>query len=349
MVSLQEMVVMVLLVDDVGSFPLPSRVGRKLFDEAYAEARRVVRAKKDLSLDSFLSDNFYGVVVESFRSKCMTGLDVVNYPQHYDMYGQLTDVISSAMEKGTYVVDREDAFIPEVLVIEKEAKRLCEEFGKKILLRVCVAGPLELYLKLVGTVPYRDVLLMLGETVKRFAENSILDSKYVKTEVVSLDEPSLGFLSVSADADVITDVFERAFSFGGAVKQIHLHSSLKVRDVLEVEGIDVVSLEFAASPKNLDGLSKKALDEADKYVRVGVARTDVDSMRAELFDRGIAKPTVDQLVEPEETMKRRFDVARQKYGERLLFAGPDCGLGGWPSQEAAELLLKRTVDAIKRA
>jgi 5-methyltetrahydropteroyltriglutamate--homocysteine methyltransferase len=149
--------------------------------------------------------------------------------------------------------------------------------------------------------------------------------------------------------DIILDVLEKAFSFAGATKQVHLHSSLNANDVLDVEGLDVVSLEFAASPKNLEGLSKKALDEKDKYVRVGVARTDVDSIMAELYEKGIAKPTPDQLVESEETMRRRYDKAREKFGERLLFAGPDCGLGGWPTQETAELLLKRAVAAVKNA
>lgn len=337
------------LVDDVGSFPLPSHVSRKLFDEAYVQARRAIGSGKGLLQDSLLRDHFYGVVVESFRKKCSTGLDVVNYPQHYDMHRQLTDVVAIAMEKGTYLVDLKDAILPEVFVIGEEARKLHEEFGKTILLRVCIVGPLELYLKLVGTVPYRDILMMLAESVKRFAENSILNSKHVKTEVVSLDEPSLGFLNVAADMDLILDVLEKAFSFAGATKQVHLHSSLNADDVLDVEGLDVVSLEFAASPKNLEGLSKKALDDKDKYVRVGVARTDVDSIRAELYEKGIAKPTSDQLVESEETMRKRYAKAREKFGERLLFAGPDCGLGGWPSQEAAELLLTRTVAALKRA
>jgi 5-methyltetrahydropteroyltriglutamate--homocysteine methyltransferase len=339
---------MAVLVDDVGSFPLPLGVSRKLFDEAYVQARGAIGSGKGLVLDSFLRDHFYGVLVESFRKKCSTGLDVVNYPQHYDMHRQLTDVVAIAMERGTYLVDLKDAILPEVFVIGEEARRLHEEFGKRILLRVCIAGPLELYLKLVGTVPYRDVLMMLAESVKRFAENSVLNSKHVKTEVVSLDEPSLGFLNVSADMDLVLDVLEKAFGFAGAIKQVHLHSSLNADDVLDVEGLDVVSLEFAASPKNLEGLSRKALDEKDKYVRVGVARTDVDSIRAELYERGIAKPGFDQLVESEETMRKRYATAREKFGERLLFAGPDCGLGGWPSQEAAELLLKRTVAAVKR-
>jgi methionine synthase II (cobalamin-independent) len=33
----------------------------------------------------------------------------------------------------------------------------------------------------------------------------------------------------------------------------------------------------------------------------------------------------------------------------MTFTGPDCGLGGWPSQEAAQLLLERTVKAVKSA
>jgi methionine synthase II (cobalamin-independent) len=33
----------------------------------------------------------------------------------------------------------------------------------------------------------------------------------------------------------------------------------------------------------------------------------------------------------------------------MTFTGPDCGLGGWPTQEAAQLLLTRTVKAVKTA
>ena len=335
------------LVDDAGSFPLPAHVSSDLFDQAYVQAREAICLGKDLT-EGFLLKSFYGVVIDSFRKKCATGLDVVNYPQFYDMHKQVADAIGKSMESGTYVVDEKDAIIPEVHVINEGAKRLYEEFGRRISLRVCIAGPLELYLRIIGTIGYKDVLLMFAETVNRFARKSILDSKYIKTDVVCLDEPSLGFQEVSASRDAIMDVLEKAFGFGGVTKQIHLHSSLKVADVLDVEGLDVLALEFAASPKNLDGLSKRMLDEADKCVRVGVARTDVDSIRAELYDKGIADPTISQLVEDEGVMRRRFAVASEKFGDRLMFAGPDCGLGGWPSQEAAELLLKRAVNAVKK-
>jgi 5-methyltetrahydropteroyltriglutamate--homocysteine methyltransferase len=89
------------------------------------------------------------------------------------------------------------------------------------------------------------------------------------------------------------------------------------------------------------------LERADKQIRVGISRTDVDSIMAELHDKGIATPGALQMVESEETIRKRFKTAKEKYGDRMTFTGPDCGLGGWPTQEAAQLLLRRTVDAVK--
>ncbi len=335
------------LVDDIGSFPLPPHIEKRKFEEAYRLARERITEGKDVKEDGHLLKNFYKVVVESFKKKLDAGLDVANYPQHYDMHRQFMEIIHKTMEKGTYVVDEEKAVIPEVHVIDKEAKRLYENTGRKIALRACITGPMELYLKEVGTKPYRDVLLMFAETVRRFSKNSILNSKYVKTEVVSIDEPSFGFHDISADREVIVEVLEKAFDFNGATKQIHTHSSSRIADILEIKNLNVVSIEYASSPHNMEYVSKNMLERADKQIRVGISRTDIDSIIAELYGKGITKPQVEQLVETEETIRRRFEKAKEKYGERMTFTGPDCGLGGWPTQEAAQLLLKRTVNAVK--
>ncbi len=337
------------LVDDIGSFPLPLYVDRKSFSTAYILAREAIVQGKNVRKDEFLLKKFYEVVIDSFRKKLYVGLDVVNYPQHYEMNSQFTDVIHRAMHKGTYIVDEKHAIIPELRVINEEAGRLYEESGKKALLRVCVTGPIELYLKEVGTTAYKDVLLMFAETVRRFAKNSILNSKYVKTEVVSLDEPSFGFQDVSADKDTILDILEKAFDFACATKQIHLHSPSRVADILDVKNLNVLSLEYAATPRNIEAVSRKMLEKADKQIRVGVSRTDINSIIAELNNRGITKPDSDHLVESQETIRRRFVTAKEKYGDRMTFTGPDCGLGGWPTQEAAQLLLRRTVNAVKSA
>jgi 5-methyltetrahydropteroyltriglutamate--homocysteine methyltransferase len=335
------------MVDDVGSFPLPTGVNRETFNKAYQLAREAIISGSDLRKDEFILKNFCEVTLGSFKKKLLSGLDVANYPQQYDGINQVADVIHKAMANGSFLVEEKQAFLPEVHLIGEEAKTLSEEAGRRIPLRVSIFGPLEQYLKEVGSTPYGDVLESFAETIRRFAKNSVLNSKHVKTEVVSIDEPSFGFQSVASESDVIRDVLEKAFDFQGAVKQIHLHSASRLPDLLEMENIDVVSFEYAASPKNIKGVSKKILEDADKQIRVGVSRTDIDSIVAELYDKGLTKPTAEQLVETEELIKKRYVAAKAKYGERMTFTGPDCGLGSWPSQEAAYLLLERTVKAVK--
>jgi len=335
------------LVDDIGSFPLPAEVNRETYNKAYQLAQEAMTNGQDISGKEFIRENFYDVTINSFKLKLGTGLDVVNSPWHYDGIRQVGDAVHKAMEKGTFVVDEKNAFLPEVRVIEAEAKRLSEEFGKKISLRACMFGPMEQYLQEMGTVAYRDVLDGFAETIRRFAKNSIVNTKYVKTEVISIDEPSFGFLNIAAEKEVLLEVLEKAFDFQGAVRQVHLHSASRLPDLLEVENIDVVSFEYGASPKNIESVSRKMLEDSDKQIRVGVARTDIGSIMAELNDKGVAKPTAEQLVESKEVIKKRYVSAKQKYGDRMTFTGPDCGVGGWPSQEASQRLLKRTVDAVK--
>jgi 5-methyltetrahydropteroyltriglutamate--homocysteine methyltransferase len=337
------------LVDDIGSFPLPFGVGRENFSKAYQLAREAIFQGKDITKDNFLQSNFCNIVLDSFRKKVASGLDIVNFPQQYDGIKQVGDVIHLAMANGSFVVDQDKAVLPEVHLINQQAKVLSEESGKKIQLRVSVFGPLEQYLHEVGKTAYPDVLDGFAETIRRFAKNSILNNKYIETKVVSIDEPSFGFNNIQATPDLICKVLEKASDFQGATRQIHLHSASGVHDLLCVKNLDVLSFEYAASPSNIESVPKSLLEKADKQIRVGVSRTDIDSILAELYEKGVAKPSAEQLVEPEETIKKRYKVAKEKYGDRMAFTGPDCGLGGWPSQEAAQLLLEHTVKAVKGA
>jgi 5-methyltetrahydropteroyltriglutamate--homocysteine methyltransferase len=337
------------LIDDIGSFPLPFGVNRETFDKAYQRAREAIINGSDVRKDAFLLKNFCEVTLDSFRKKIRSGLDVVNYPQQYDGMRQVSDVVHVAMASGSFLVEEKQAILPEVHLISQEAKNLSEESGKIIPLRVSIFGPIEQYLKEVGTTPYRDVLESFAETIRRFAKNSILNSKYIKTEVVSIDEPSLGFTNMAAEKDLVCDVLEKAFDFSGVVRQIHLHSPSRLSDLLSIKNIDVLSFEYAASPKNIEVISKNALEEGNKQIRVGVSRTDIDTIMAELYEKGVTKPVASDIVESEETIRKRYLAAKAKYGDRMTFTGPDCGLGSWPSQEAAELLLKRTVKAVKNS
>ena len=335
------------LVDDVGSFPLPDYASGEVFDEAYRAARKAIIEGQRNDKDEFLLNNFSRIVLDSFRKKVDSGLDVVNYPQHYGMEKQVAEAIRESMNEGTYLINQERAILPEVCLINDEAKKLSEETGETLKLRVCIIGPIELYLKEMGSVVHEDVLQAFAENVRRFAKNSILNSKYVQTFAVSLDEPSYGFQDILADREIILETFETAFNFNGVTRQIHLHSPSRIADLLNVKNIDALSIEYAGTPKNLDSVSKSMLEQNNKQVRVGVTRTDINSIVSELYDRGITKPSAGQIVEDEKIIGKRFETALNKYGDRMTFTGPDCGLGGWPSQEAAQLLLARTVKAVK--
>jgi len=337
------------LVDDIGSFPLPSGIKREIYSSAYMLAREAILEGKDITKDEFLKENFYKVVLDSFRKKLAADLDIVNFPQHYNGIKQVGDAIHAAMEKGSFVVDQEKAFLPEIYVLNQEAKHLSEEFGKKIQLRVSIFGPIEQYLAEVGTTAFPDVLDGFAQTINRFAKNSILNNKYIETKAISIDEPSLGHTNLSATPELIRETLEKAYDFQGPIKQIHLHFASGIHDLLTVKGLNVLSFEYAASPKNIESVPKSMLERADKQIRVGVSRTDIDSIFAELYEKGIVKPSNEQLVDSVDTIRKRYHTAKEKYKERMTFTGPACGLGSWPNQEVAQLILKRTVEAVKTA
>jgi len=98
------------LVDDIGSFPLPQRVDRESFSKAYQLARENIIQGKDITEDDFLNINFVTVVLDSFRKKIASGLDVVNFPQHYDGMKQIGDVIHVAMEAGSFLVEEKTPY-----------------------------------------------------------------------------------------------------------------------------------------------------------------------------------------------------------------------------------------------
>jgi len=336
------------LIDDVGSFPLPKGVNRETFTQAYLKTRDAIVNKQDPTTDEFMQKNFCQVVVDSFRKKLSCGLDVITFPQQFSGLRQIGDAVHEAMTQGSFVVDVEKAVLPEVYVLNRYAKELSEEFDKKILLRICLFGPIEQYLHEVGTVAYPDVLEGFAETINRFAKNAILNSKYIETRVISIDEPSHGHTNLNASSELIVETLQRAYNFHGPTRQIHLHSTSGISNLFNVKGLDVLSFEYAASPRNINDVSKSMLEVADKQIRVGIARTGIDAIWAEVCEKGFEKPTDEQIVESVEVIHKRYLDAKEKYGELLTFTGPDCGLGNWPSQDAAALVLTRTVEAVKQ-
>lgn len=326
---------------------MPEGVTREQFAEVYPMAYRAAVEGRALDDDPTLKSVFYDTVASSLKCKVESGLDVVNYPQHFDMHNQFLDPIM-AHQTDPFLIDPKFAVIPELYVAEKEAESYYEETGERLKLKVCVTGPIDLYLKTdFGYNVYEDVLMNLAESVGHFIRNSLLDTKYVKTAVVAIDEPSLGFVDLlNVEDDGLIRALETALAGCKAQVQIHLHT-LKSADIpLNVDGIDVLTGEFAASPQNMLLISKETLKAHDKFIRAGVSRTNIDTIIGELVEKGqVAEGAV--LADTADVIAGRFKEAKERFGERMTFVGPDCGLGSWPSQEVAQMVLKRTVDGIR--
>jgi len=174
--------------------------------------------------------------------------------------------------------------------------------------------------------------------------------------VASLDEPSLGISSaIVFDEEEIQKALEIASQpCNGMNCEVHLHSPLYAELCTRVPGLSIIGVESAAHPDYLKLIDRKILEDTDTYLRAGIARTDILSMAASLNDRlGIniwedpARMEMEILaMESPQIMEGRLEAAYRTFGSRLLAAGPDCGLGSWPSQSMAGKLLSNTATAI---
>jgi 5-methyltetrahydropteroyltriglutamate--homocysteine methyltransferase len=140
----------------------------------------------------------------------------------------------------------------------------------------------------------------------------------------------------------------------GIDTQIHLHSPIFYETVCQVDGLKVIGMESAAQPSLLALIDKNLLEQYDKFLRIGVARTDILSMAAEynelhhtnaFKDKGVLEAIVNECNRPDK-VKSRLEKAYALFEDRITYAGPDCGLGPFPNQELAYLVLKNTAAGI---
>jgi len=325
---------MTIISDDIGSFPLPEGVKR----------------------DEVGGEEFEQVVKDIMRKKISAGLQRPNYPQVRDMISQFFYAMEKFHEEGKpWLIEKEKARIPEIDVIDDIAKGYYEKNSRPLELRVCVTGPLELYLKKVGNQVQGDLLMNLAESVARFVENSLVEKEHIKTKTVSIDEPSLGLNpNIIAEREDLIKAFDLAVKPAkGLDVQVHLHAPNSADLIYETENIGIIGIETAEEPKFLEDIDKDDLEEYDKFLRVGIARTNIFGIAADYKDRtGIDiwkdknfNSMVNEIENPN-IMKKRLENSSKIFDDRIKYAGPDCGLGAWPSQDSAALLLKNAADVV---
>ncbi|MCE8423656.1 MAG: methionine synthase [Candidatus Methanoperedens sp.] len=333
-----------ILFDDIGSYPLPEGVLKPWIAEA---------VKRN-------DPKFHSIIRDSMRQKIKAGVDVPTYPQFQDMNQQFLNVINDEKcSEEPLLVRKDKARIIELEALEEVGAEHEKMAGIKLNVRVCVTGPMELYLKEFGGTAYSDVLNAFASSIDRFIGNSIENAKHIRIATVSIDEPSIGInpLIMFKDSDLM-EALEKAAKTASSHKidtEIHLHSPLHYKVVCNVPSINVIGVESAANASYLDLIDKKDLEDNDKFLRIGVARTDIFNMAAALNEKyGMnvwKEPSkleeITRQMETPDTIKKRLEKAYGIFGDRIRYAGPDCGLGSWPSQEMAFEHLLNTGIGIK--
>ncbi|NYT00402.1 MAG: methonine synthase [Methanocellales archaeon] len=328
--------------DDIGSFPLPKSLTRQDIGKMVINDH----------------DQYERLVQDVMRMKMLSGVDVLTYPQLQNMISQFLYPITNPKNwvDKPLMIKEDKANIHELSAIEHVAKEHHDSSGKALGIKVCITGPVELHIRGYGHVIHVDVLESLAKSLSNFVKNGILRKKHLETRVISIDEPSLGVdpQLIIEDDELLMALEKVSNPAKGMDVQIHLHSPLETEKIYGVDGINIVGVESASTPSSLDVISKKDLDKYDKFLRVGIARTDIDAMAAGYRDAtgiDIWRDTCKALQMIDETenvniIKRRLEIAYQKFGNRIKYSGPDCGLGGFIHQEAALKLLKNAAMAV---
>ena len=307
--------------DDIGSYPLP----------------------RGVKLDGLSRDRYLQLVGQVLAEKISAGVEIPTYPQLRDMIRMFMDPIKDPkMTESPFLIRREEAKIMELEAVPP---------GQKV--RVCVTGPVELYISAFGATGYTDILYTLAESVSRFLEWAKEEGKMA---IASLDEPSLGLNSnIIFSEEEIQEALEIASRpCQGMHCEVHLHSPLYAELCAHVSGIDILGVESAAHPDYLKLIEREVLEDTGTYLRAGIARTDIFSLSAQLNDRYKVNlwedlPRLEREITSLESpliMKSRLDQAYAQFGDRLIATGPDCGLGPWPSQELARSILGNCAAAI---
>ena len=338
--------------DDVGSFPLPEYVDKASFNKFYWIAYQALLNKSDLDGHRGIYNYVIHPILQSFQLKLNAGVEVINFPQHMDIYAQFMKPLQEH-EIEPDLIDNKKAIVLEIKILEEFAKEYFERTGKPLNVKSCVTGPIELYLKKHDFTIYPDMALNLSKTVNSFLKSSIINKKQMKTSVISIDEPSFGYVELAnVGDDELIKIFDKSLEGVNADRQIHLHTLNQASIPLKTKNVDILTCEYASDNKNV--IPKRELDAHDKFIRVGITRTNINSIMAEALDSG---KNFDQiktfegtmsLIDSKERIEKNLNDAIKHYDDRLKYIGPDCGLSGWSPPQIAYELLHRTYEVIRK-
>lgn len=357
---------------DSGSFPF---VGD--FAKFLEGAKRSGLHQMDESVEYFEKK-----VIENFLDKIRVNINVPNYPQFRDMNTMFLSMMDGIekidagyLETKIPSLKSDENRIPEVVAIEKNSQRIQEKKGEPFEVRVCVTGPYTL----ASFFPYRDARTFsrLGNVISQILDNNLFSNKNSKTSVVSVDEPLFGFVDDplidfgSEGRENLLKAWETIFhkiKSKNAQSMIHLHSTTNEL-FWDIDSLEVID-SHVDDPIQKMKKTREMLESRDKFLKASITYNDFDKLilqrivansREKLSESETNEKIADTwtdikngridpniFLESVGTMNNRLvRVVDQFSVERIPYAGPECGLKGYPTYESALECLRSVSSAVE--
>ncbi|MFH1328001.1 MAG: hypothetical protein ABIH76_04015 [Candidatus Bathyarchaeota archaeon] len=347
---------------DVGSMPLEGDQ-----DKFVEEAR------------SPTSSYFTEKIIQGLIDKVNSGIDIPTYPQYRDMNEMFSEMIDGAVKtEGGYRIEGElspklrQSHIAEIDTLRLNSKKLSEKLSGTVGIRMCITGPYTF--SSIFTYQGSELFTILAELLAKIVRENIFKDKHAEVCFLSLDEPLLGVVDDprldfgSEGRDLLVEAWETIFyeaKSRGLETSIHLHNT--GQDLFWQVGSLGVIESHVDDPFYTSSQAKKTLEETDKHVKASISTTNFDKLIEQSIKksssqatsaeemvgeywkgikRGEINPT--SLFEDTPLIEKRLKKTIEHFGvERVLYAGPECGLKGFPNYGCALEYLKHTSQAIK--
>lgn len=360
---------------DIGSMPLDGSYEKLM--EGATQLYSLSHMKEERTYESV--EYFEGKVVKGFLDKVKAGIDIPNYPQFRGMVEMFFEMIDGLEKLNEGYVEVEELSlkggrleIPEVLVIRRKSKEIHEYCEKAFRVKVCITGPYTL----ASSFAYRDpqLYLRLGEVLSRIVEGNIFNNKYGRVDLLALDEPVFGMID-DPTIDRGTEGRENLLKAWEKILHkavtknvstcMHLHST---SDSLfwDVESLKIVE-SHVDDPLYFSKRTKNLLESRDKFLKASICLSNFDELikrsvstavrEAENITERIGEVWKDlkrgrkdpnAFLESVDSMRERLIEVVERFGlERVVYAGPECGLSSFPTYESAVEYLRRVSKAAK--
>ena len=352
---------------DVGSMPLKGR--RHEFLEGAKRSQNLAQYTRYEESLSYVKE-FEDRVVSGLVDKIRAGIDVSTYPQYRDMNEMFLSMIKGLtktpkgyLASGKLTVDP-GKMIPEVYAVRSHLSEISEASGAgDVRLKICVTGPYTLSSFFAARTP--QLFTELGGLLSEVTTSSIFKVKRGETVLVSLDEPAFGLVDDPMldpgypGRESLRKAWEEityAAKSRGLETMIHLHSTTD-RLMWEVDNLDIISSHV--SDPVYGASTNRLIAETGKRLSASVAATSFEELLAKsaetpedighLWEKIRRRETDPSThLDSAQVIADRLNKSLKLFGEENVpYAGPECGLGGFPTYECAVQYLERISRVVK--